>query len=317
MRIILGLIAAASLAAPPPPEPLAPEIAALRTFAASHGEALWRGYGAAPFGVLLIRGGREILLCQPGPPPGFTPEGRDAATGCDRFSRPRSRFGDGLLAAMPVFGPPSTIVMGPPEAAGLALPRWRATVLHEHFHQWQAALPDYYARVAALDLAGGDASGMWMLNFAFPYAEPRVAAAHAEAARALAEAVRARGQRTFHWRFSEYLAARRAFAAAAGPRNWRYFEFQLWQEGIARWTELALSRASPDPAMRADGEAREAAILAALGRPDLATEQRLAVYTMGAGEGLLLDVCRAPWRTNYRNVLALGPLLDDAARHCR
>lgn len=313
---MLALLASLALSAAAP-DPLSPEIAGLQSFAAAHGEALWRGYGAAPFGVLLIRGDREILLCQPGQRSGFTAEGRDAATGCERYSRPRGRFGEGLLAAMPIFGPPSTIVMGTPEATGLALPRWRATVLHEHFHQWQAALPDYYARVAALDLAGADETGMWMLNFAFPYAEPRVAAAHAAAARALAEAVRARGQRTFHGRFAAYLAARRAFAAAAGQRNWRYFEFQLWQEGIARWTELALSRASPDPAMRADGDAREAAILAELDGPDLAAEQRLAVYAMGAGEGLLLDVCRPPWRTNYRRVLALGPLLDDAARHCR
>ena len=79
-------------------------------------------------------------------------------TGCDRLVRPRSNLPDNWLAAMPLFGPPSTIVIGTPEATGLALPRWRSTIFHEHFHQWQAALPDYYARVLALDLSGAAAA---------------------------------------------------------------------------------------------------------------------------------------------------------------
>ena len=148
------------------------------------------------------------------------------------------------LAAMPLFGPPSTIVMGTPASTGLTGPRWRSTVLHEHVHQWQAALPDYYARVAALDLAGGDETGMWMLEFRFPLCRSggrrrprrRVARARRRSGRARHAGLLARG-----WPIISRL--RRAFAAAAGARNWRYFEFQLWQEGVARWTEIAISRA--------------------------------------------------------------------------
>jgi hypothetical protein len=218
---------------------------------------------------------------------------------------------------MPVFGPPSTIVMGTPEATRLSLPRWRSTVFHEHFHQWQAALPGYYERVGALDLAGGDETGMWMLNFPFPYAEPATTTAFAQASRALAAALEARGTRPFRARLATYIARRDALAAAAGVRNWRYFEFQLWQEGIARWTELAMGRASADPAMRADAEAREGEILAALRAPDLRRQQRVVVYAFGAGEGLLMEACRAPWRRRYPQLLALGPLVHDAARACR
>jgi len=318
MGVALGMLAFLSAqAAAPPPEPLAPEIATLRAFARERGDAVWPGFGAAPFGLLLIRGEREILLCHPTAPPGFTAEGRDAATGCPRLGRPRGALPAGLLAAMPIFGPPATIVMGTPEATRLGAARWRSTILHEHFHQWQAALPDYYARVGALDLAGGDETGMWMLNFAFPYEDAPTTAAFAETSRALAAALAARGGDAFAARLADYLARRRAFAAAAGERNWRYFEFQLWQEGIARWTELALGRASPDPAMRADADVREAEIRRALDHPDLAGQQRLAVYAMGAGEALLMEACRAPWRSLYPAVLALGPLLEEAARTCR
>jgi hypothetical protein len=300
-----------------PPEPLGPELAALRAFAGAHGERIWPGFGTAPFGMLLLRERQEVLLCHPTMPAGFTADGRDAATGCIRAVRPRGRFGAGMLAAMPLFGPPSTIVMGTPESTGLTLPRWRSTVFHEHFHQWQAALPDHYRHVAALDLAGGDQAGMWMLNFAFPYTDAAPAAAFAEASRAMVAALAARGTPAFRGRLAAYLDRRRAFAAAAGERNWRYFDFQLWQEGIARWTELALGRASADPAMRSDADLREAEIIAELGRPDLPGAGRGVVYALGAAEGLLMEACRAPWRTRYPQVLALTPLLDEAARACR
>lgn len=316
---VLGalILSLAQPAAASPAEPLGPELASLRAFARGPGERIWPGFGEAPFGMLLLRERQELLLCHPAAPPGFTPDGRDEATGCARLVRPRGNLPAGLLAAMPVFGPPSTIVMGTPEATGLALPRWRATVLHEHFHQWQAALPDYYRRVAALDLAAGDETGMWMLNFPFPYAEPAAAAAFAGTSRALAAALAARGTRRFRARLADYLARRDAFAATAGERNWRYFEFQLWQEGIARWTELAMGRASTDRAMRANADAREAELVAMLREPDLPRYGRVAVYALGAGEGLLMEACHSPWRARYPQLLALGPLLRDAVRTCR
>jgi hypothetical protein len=297
-------------------DPVSTELSWIRSVARTDGEALWTGFGTAPFGFLLIRGEREILLCQPSPPAGFTAAGRDQATGCDRFERPRSGLPDGLLAAMPIFGPPSTIVMGTPEATRLSMARWRSTVLHEHFHQWQASLPEYYARVAALDLAGDDETGMWMLNYAFPYQEAEVAGAYAQAARGLAAALEARGSGDYGRRLADYVALRAAFAGTAGGRHWRYLEFQLWQEGVARWTEIALGRVSSDASMRAEAEAREREVLSELRDPDLARQQRLTAYPMGAGEAMLLEACGPGWRSRYPVLLALGPLLEEAARSC-
>jgi hypothetical protein len=305
------LLAFWSAAPAAPPTALGPELAAIRTIAREQGNRIWPGFGEAPFGLLLLEPGGETLLCHPGAPPGFSDAGLDSATGCRRFVRPRGTMPANWLAAMPLFGPPSTIVMGTPASTGLARPRWRSTVLHEHVHQWQAALPDYYARVAALDLAGGDETGMWMLNFAFPYADAGAVAAHAAASRALAAALAARGTPAFRARLTDYLRLRRAFAAATGARNWRYFEFQLWQEGVARWTEIAISRLWPDPAMRAEADTYEREILAALAAPDLAGQQRVAVYPMGAGEAMLLEACGPGWRERYPSLLSLGPLFDE------
>ena len=314
-----GLIAilAASIAAAAMPAPdIGADLAALRQEARTAGETIWPGYGNAPFGLLLIDGDTETLLCQAAPD-GFTAAGRDQATGCERHVRPRNGLPANLLAAMPIFGPPSTIVMGTPEATGLSPARWRSTVLHEHFHQWQAALPDYYERVAALDLAAGDETGMWMLNFPFPYHDPAVAAAYAQAAQTLSAALDARGTAGFESRLRDYVERRRVLAATAGERNWRYLEFQLWQEGVARWTEMAIGGASADMALRSDAEARRGEILEALRNPDLLAGQRLVVYALGAGEAMLLEACGPAWRARYPRLLALGPLVEEAGRSCR
>jgi hypothetical protein len=317
MNAARTMVASVAVAlASPAPADTGRELHALRSLAAAHGEQLWPGFGSAAFGFLILEQDREILICRPTAPASFKPDGEDAATGCPRFVGPRGKLPANMLAAMPMFGPPWTIVMGPPPTQADKLPRWRSTVLHEHTHQWQSELPGYYDRVKALDLAGGDESGMWMLEFPFPYADPVVSARYADAAGALVAAVEARGTPAFPARLREYLAARRAFTAAAGERNWRYLDFQLWQEGVARWTEIALSRRSGDPATVADADRHEQKMLDMLRKPDLAEHQRVIVYAYGMAEALLMDACGLAWRSAYPQVLALGPLLDAAEARC-
>ena len=51
---------------------------------------------------------------------------------------------------------------------------WVVTMLHEHFHQLQDSQPNVFQDVMALDLAGGDQTGMWMLNYPFPYKDEKI-----------------------------------------------------------------------------------------------------------------------------------------------
>ncbi|UPG84618.1 hypothetical protein L2Y94_14950 [Luteibacter aegosomatis] len=284
--------------------------------AAQSGERIWPGYGTAPFGMLLIADGRETLLCQPHPPESFKLIGPDPATGCERYERARSSLPDRLLAAMPVFGLPSTIVMGTPEATGLDRTAWVRTILHEHFHQWQTSRPGYFARVDALDLKGNDTSGMWMLNFAFPYQDPVVGQAYRKASLALADALAARGRPDFLGKFDGYLEARHAFAASAGERNWRYMEFELWQEGGARWTEYAIAKRDPDHIARDAALAGETKLLSRLRQPDLTSQGRELVYVYGTAELMLIDSCGLAWRDAYPTSTRLEPILLAARKEC-
>jgi len=327
MLLLLSWLAfAGAQAAPPPPatvattpgrgERLGPMLSQVRKFAAGEGDRLWPGYGAAPFEFLLVEATGETLLCRLQMPPGFVSAGQDETTGCPRHVRARTPLPDTLLAAMPLFGPPPTIVMGTPETTDRTQADWLRTILHEHFHQWQFSLPDYFARIDALDLKGGDETGMWALNYAFPYDRADVVRAQAAASNALADAVAARGTREFFPRFDAYLAKRWAFEAAAGVNNWRYIEFQLWQEGVARWTEIRLGRVFPDDGVANGSAVLEQRTLAGLRSPDLAGQRREFVYAYGAAEAMLMEACGPNWRARYPSSLAIGPLLNEARATC-
>jgi hypothetical protein len=320
LGIGLLLVAAAAVAAPPPAQSweaaVGPNLAQVRTFAAGEGERVWPGYGQAAFGFLLVTDSEETLLCRDEAPAGFVSSGLDKATQCKAFTRARSGLPGTLLAAMPLFGPPSVIVMGTPQTTGRTEAAWVRTILHEHFHQWQYELADYFSRIRALDLQGGDETGMWILNYDFPYGDAGVVAAFDQASRRLAEAVAARGTPRFGSAFDSYLDARHALAERAGERNWRYFDFQLWQEGAARWTEIRLGKWYPRQDVRDSAARLEQATLDELGTQKLSEKKREAVYAYGAAEAMLLQACWPEWRAAYPSHLALGPLLDAAKETC-
>src|SRR5262249_43772485 len=171
--------------------------------------------------------------------------------------------------------------------------------------------PRYFTDVDALGLAQGDQTGMWMLNYPFPYAA--VKDEFTALAKLLAAALRARGQADFAEKFSGYLEGRRKFRAALKPDDRKYLDFQLWQEGIARYTEyhiamLAAAGYQPTEAFRGVKDFKPykeeaAAILKRIEQEldsvRLDKSKRDAFYAFGAAEGLLLDRARPDWRKRY------------------
>jgi hypothetical protein len=167
--------------------------------------------------------------------------------------------------------------------------------------------------VLALNLARGDQTGMWMLNYAFPYKDERVKRQFESLSRLLAEAVETGERPLFQTRLAAYLKAREGFQAQLAADDYRYFSFQVWQEGIARYTEyrvaeLAARRYRPSRDFRALGDYRPFAEVAAEIRRNLLRElrtlkldqyERVAFYPLGAGEGLLLDRTSARWQKSY------------------
>jgi len=279
----------------------------------SLGNRVWKGWDKAPFAVLLVTPENEFLIRHPQPSKDFTLIGYDSLLKSNVYFRKRTQQIH-FLATFPVGGV-STIVIGQAENTSKKTSTpWVITVLHEHFHQLQSSQPTYYADVEALHLSRGDQSGMWMLNFAFPYKDDRIKEQFAALSKLLAKALQTGKKSDFSASLSAYLQARKAFQQILTPDDYRYFSFQVWQEGLARYTEfrmadLAAKKYRPSKDFRALKDYtpfKEVAdtilnkqILTSLPTLELDRSERLVFYPFGAAEGLLLDRANPNWRRRY------------------
>ncbi len=297
--------------------PVTALIARARFIARHAGDEIWPGFARVPFPLLLVGENREVLFCPAGPAKGFASWGRDATSHCALKVRPRHHDPAIRATFMAVDNQP-TVVIGLPaqtEANGAA---WVATVLHEHFHQMQMNAPAYQRQLARLQLSGGDRSGAWMLHYPFPYDRQDVAAGFAAYALALARTLKAEDTAAFSAKVRAWRRARRAaFARLDAPQR-RYGEFQLWQEGVARYSEIALAEAAAQPGEWASGDMDfgalalnlRARLMDNLQHFDLARNRRVSFYALGAGEALLLDRLKPGWRARYfQSGLAMAPLV--------
>lgn len=277
------------------------------------GNRVWKDWDKAPFAVLLVTSENEFLIRHPKPSKDFASIGYDSLLQSDVYYRKRT-FSPNLLATFPAVGGVSTIVIGQAEnTSKKTSTAWVVTMLHEHFHQLQNSQPNYYTDVNALNLSGGDESGMWMLNYAFPYSAPEVRQQFNDLGRLLAEALQTKPKKEFSAKVAAYLEARRKIEAMLKPDDYRYFSFQMWQEGIARYTEyriaeLTAEKYKPSKEFRAlkDYQPFKAVadetmknILKELTTLQLENYQRVAFYPLGAGEALLLDRANPKWKERY------------------
>ena len=267
-----------------------------RQFVAEHGDTIWPGLSAAPFGILLIDGETERLFCHRGSPQGFEMTGDDPIVSCPVGSRAAS-FPADIQQTFSAVDDVAVIVIGTPEATRSTVDEWVLTIFHEHFHQMQFSWDGYYPGIADLQLDGGDTSGDWMLEYEFPYDLRRVANAFRNMADDLIKALEARGTDEFPQRVRRYWVTRERARNSVSEADWRYIELQLWQEGGARWTEAAIAALSRDLADAAvDAEERVIRELSVL---DLRGHRRPALYSLGAGEVMLLEAGGVDWRSSY------------------
>ncbi len=202
--------------------------------------------------------------------------------------------------------------MGQPDGTGQDSTVWVLTALHEHFHQLQMSDTTYYSETDDLGLAGGDETGMWMLNYPFPYDSADATAVIDQLASAALEALRSIGSSEFPGMLDAYRLQRDRVGEVLEDSDYRYLSLQLWQEGVARYTELTVARRAaagfePSEQFRAladyvsfqeAADSRMASIEDEL-QGSLADAGRVFFYPLGAVEGLLLDETRPNWKQRY------------------
>ncbi|MCU1231872.1 MAG: hypothetical protein JWO97_4756 [Acidobacteria bacterium] len=269
---------------------------------AAAGERVWPGWSDAPFSLLLIDGETEYLVSPPAGTTGFTPSSNDAhILTRKRITNPN------LLATYPAVGDEPTIVVGTPKMTGKSDAAWVITLLHEHFHQLQYSWPGYYAASNKLGLARGDETGMWMLNYPFPYADANVQQRMTRFTSALANALAARGSASFAPALREVKLRWRELRESLDADDYAYLMFQVYQEGVARYVELRVAeelakRGTPCLSREAAKEVAaqlRADIDSGLANPRLAERQRVAFYAIGAAVALLLDEVSPYWKRDY------------------
>ncbi len=273
---------------------------------------VWSSWSDAPFAVLLVTPEYEFLVRHPRPSDDFVNAGFDSLLQSPVYVRDRV-FAPGLLATFPAVGGVPTVVVGQPEHTGKSSTFWVITLLHEHFHQLQMAQPDYYEAVAALDLSGDDQTGMWMLNYPFPYDATIINERFSAYRVALVDAIASLGSEKQETALLELGAARERLRTALSERDYRYLRFQTWQEGIARYIESRVANVAaqgyePLEEFRVlddfiPYDVAFDSLAAALDREletlSLSDRKRVAFYAIGAAEALLLDALQPAWRERY------------------
>jgi hypothetical protein len=320
MRILLAAIIAVSSLAAQTPAPLpaadATRINEFYRLAPQIDDKVWPGWSKTPAPLLLVTQDTEYLAHFPAPPKDF------AKVAEDIYARPR-QFAVNLQATFPAFGFPPVIVIGEPaNTASKTSTPWLIVVMHEHFHQLQWAQPGYMNAINGLGLDHGDKTGMWMLNYPFPYDEPEIAASFSHLRDTLLAALAEVEQEKFTPLAKAYLKERKAFFGQFLPDDRKYLSFQLWQEGVARYAQIKAAEAAADyqpteafaalpdyTPFSAYALTARARTLDELKHIDITQVQREVVYSFGGAEALLLDRISPNWKAEYfQHLLTTEPL---------
>ncbi len=275
------------------------------------GDKLFEGYNKAPFAILLITDSVEFLINHPNPSTDFKLLGKDDFLKTNIYYR-KSQFNTHFLATFPAVNGLSCIVVGTAENTRKNSTEWVITLLHEHFHQYQNADPDYFKALNKLDLAGADQTGMWMLNYPFPYDSLPVKNQYILFTKALYQTINNIDSKKFKYNFHLYLKERKKLRGILPASDYRYFSFQIWQEGLARYTEYnfleMLKNYQPSKEMLAlpdfvsFTELKTSMYLNEIKKlleNKLNEVKRVCFYSVGFAEGIILDKLNKSWRDKY------------------
>ena len=278
---------------------------------------IWKRWSETGFAILLVTDSLEYLVNHPYPSSDFTESYFDNYLNTKIYIRKRVYQKD-FLATFPAVNGVSCVVVGTAENTKRSSLYWTITLLHEHFHQYQSAHKDYYTGVDNLDLKEGDETGMWMLNYKFPYEDSSVNNAFNDMKADLIKAYESINSKSFKKKVSGYIKSKKAFNKIVTEKDSKYFEFQLWQEGLARYTEYEIlsyliknnyqfseefkSLSDCEP-ITDNYQKRITQLAGEIDKTNLKDEQRISFYSIGAMEGLVLNKYKPLWRKKYFNNL--------------
>jgi len=277
----------------------------------AYGEQIWRGISETPFVIILITDEHEFLIDHPYPSNDFTLLGKDDVLETDIYVRPQ-QFNKQFLATFPAVNGVNCVVIGTPENTGLNSTQWIITLLHEHFHQYQFTSPNYQQDALALGISGGDETGMWQLNYPFPYEDSLIVSKYAAYTEQLLKTIEHLDRDTFNEHYKKQQKAHQDFKATLKENDYKYMAFQWYQEGVARYTEYAFLELLEDYKPLEAVKALEDFIpykaykeeftklhLSNVVKLTLYEHKRLAIYDVGFAQTLVIRKVNPQWSQTY------------------
>lgn len=293
-------------------------IAEFYRFAAATQDKLWPAWSTVPVPLVVITQSGEFLTHPSGDPQGFK------SVGDGSFWRER-HLPVNMMITIPAAGMHSVIFMGEPvNTDAKNSTSWIMFAMHEHFHQLQQAQPGYYQHLQALGLFRGADTGNRMINYPFPYSDDKIDAEFDRLRVLLLHTLAEKDTAAFQHRAADYIAARKEFMNSLSADDRNYIEFQIGQEGVARYVQVRAAELGksyrptrpfkklPDyVSFKELGSHLREQTLQELRNTELSTAKRAAVYSFGAAEGMLLDRIHPGWTHHYfEHMFALAPLFE-------
>lgn len=276
------------------------------------GDSVWPGFSETPFTIILVSDKYEFLINHPYPSDDFKLLRHDETLQSAVYYR-KQQFNKHFLATFPAVNGVNCVVIGTPENTNRTSTQWIITLLHEHFHQYQYNSPNYHEHALDLGLSNGDTTGMWQINYTFPYSSKKVNAKYNSYTKQLAKTVKYINHKSFRRHYKKLHKARGRLEKTLSKNDYKYLLFQWYQEGVARYTEYAfLERLSSAYVPSKEIEQLSDFVaydiykkqfykkhIANVSAWTLKGKQRETVYDVGFAQSLILRKQNPEWTANY------------------
>jgi hypothetical protein len=298
---------------------------------AALGDQLWPGWSEISIPLVYVAGDHEFAIGFDSAPDGFSSSEQTLAD-MPVYVRKRE-LSPNLAAAFPFQGTPC-VVIGTPKALESGPTRWTLTAVHEMFHVLQMSRGSMQ-KVDSLKIVEGDNDGSWQLNYPFPYDHPDVMRLFHLTGYPLYLAVeKSQTDIDVKYNIGTTIDAMNVLQGhlqneTGDDRAYDYARFQLWYEGIARYTEHQMARLAAESGFEPTEDMQslpdykpyhvvwerdyepQANLFKHAGR---VARSRTEFYHLGLGMGLALDRSGIDWKEKYfASDVWLDDLLKQAA----
>ena len=273
-----------------------------------YGDSIWENISKTPLRILLITDSLEYLFNHNNPGKSFVLFQYDSLLNKNIYVRPRM-FPPFLRATFPAVNGLDCIVVGNPKNTNKSNEDWVVMLLHEHFHLYQGENPLYKENVALLAQKIAKDSENWMLDYDFPYNDPTINKLFKEYSNSIYETYLSLNKVDFMEKMNIYIAKELEIQNQLTSNDNDYFRFQIWQEGIATFTELKYLEALNNSSKHfkeiyvLDFTLKNNELIKAYTSNfltnDLSKDKRNVFYSIGLLEGIIKDETNPKWKTDY------------------